>query len=661
MAEIPLNANPPFVVVDVVTNGQITFAFDFRVDDVGDLRAEYRPASGPSVLYTGGDDFTATDIGTETGGEITLTSFTATVAGDKIAIYRDTVIERRTDYIRDFFAADVNAEQDKVFMILQELARDLQRTVKATIGGVSYTFAADLQDGDTLMKSGDLIVRGPNAADIASAQSAAAIAVAARDDAVEAVEVILDFIPEPDGSKADTWFLTPKADGSGYKLTNSTIPDATITDAKIAPPGIWAQLSRYLAPGDPTERVNRSVIEVLNDYSNSILNYKNGAANPVSDGSTDQSSALARALANNKQVFIPPVGAGFAFNGSMLNLEGGQSIVGVAGKSKIVHIGSTDLFRLNGFDNAVKNLIIESGLVTGSAWTFRIDTSVAGSDERTTLENLVTNSGLNFLRDMNGPGIGVTLRLRDIHCRGHRGAMIELRDFFAFVEWQNLLCDRFGVAGGNVPGFNVFNLEGGLLINCETTGSMGLSGVGAGQIGMNFENCKALVLIRPMGDNCGDVGLRLRLCEGTQIFGSKTNLNNAAQLLVSGGKDTQIMAPEAIGRRGVGTPAAGIHNIYIEDGAQDVEVVAANSRQATGAGLYNFNGTRVRVNGGIYKDNGDVGLRTANSASYLRGKSIMFAGNVVGNYVLAGASDKLSICDLNSGAEVSPAVGASSG
>ena len=470
-------------------------------------------------------------------------------------------------------------------------------------------------------------------------------------------------IPNPTGGLASTHFLTPKADGTGYELVEIVleVPDGSITDAKISSPGIWAEKSRYLAPGDPNERVNRSVIAVLNDYSNSILNYKNGTADPVADGSTDQSSALARALANNKQVFIPPSTAGFAVSGSFLTLTDGQAVVGVEGKSKLVHIGSVDLFRMNGTDIAFKNLLIDSALVTGSAWTFTVDTAAAGADERITLENIVTNSGLNFLRDLNGAGVGVTLRLKDIHCRGHRGTMVELRDFFAFVEWQNLLCDRFGVAGGNVPGFNVFGLEGGFLVNVETTGSMGLAGVTTAQIGMNFENCKALNFLRPMGDNCGGTGLRLRLCEGTQIVSPKTNLCNAAQLLVSGGKDTQIIAPEAHGRRGLAGAAAGIHNIYLEDGTLDVDIVAPNSRYATGAGVFNTNGRRVRVNGGILQENGDVGLRTLDALSYLRAKGVMFAANVGGNYVLAGSSDKLTNCDLNSGAEVSTTAGASSG
>lgn len=139
MVDVPVNEQVPSIVVDVVTNGQVAFAYPFRADDVGDLRAQYRPASGAAVDLVGGVGFTATGIGTATGGVITLTGFTATVAGAKLAIYRDIAIERTTDYSRDLFAADLNREQDNTYMILQQLQRDLGRAVKVAVGALGLS------------------------------------------------------------------------------------------------------------------------------------------------------------------------------------------------------------------------------------------------------------------------------------------------------------------------------------------------------------------------------------------------------------------------------------------------------------------------------------------------------------------------------------------
>lgn len=134
MADIPVNASDAVAIVAVVVNGQINFDYDFRADFVVDLKAEYRPAGGGAVtILVGGTDFTATGLETAGGGTITLLTF-PTVAGDSMAIYRDITIERNTDYTRDLFSDDINAEQDRVFMILQELVRDNNLAIRLPLG-----------------------------------------------------------------------------------------------------------------------------------------------------------------------------------------------------------------------------------------------------------------------------------------------------------------------------------------------------------------------------------------------------------------------------------------------------------------------------------------------------------------------------------------------
>lgn len=134
MADIPVNASDAVVIDAVTVNGQINFDYDFRADLIGDLKAEYRPANGdPMTILVGGADFTATGLGTASGGTITLLTF-VTVNGDSMAIYRDIPVERGTDYTRDLFSDDINAEQDRIFMILQEVIRDLARGIRLPLG-----------------------------------------------------------------------------------------------------------------------------------------------------------------------------------------------------------------------------------------------------------------------------------------------------------------------------------------------------------------------------------------------------------------------------------------------------------------------------------------------------------------------------------------------
>lgn len=134
MVDVPVNDQVPSIVVDVVTNGQTIFDYDFRADDVGDLRAQYRPATGANIDMVGGVDFVASGLGTANGGTINLVTFTATLAGAKLAMFRQIPIERTTDYTRDLFADDLNQEQDQTYMIMQQLQRDVARSMKVEIG-----------------------------------------------------------------------------------------------------------------------------------------------------------------------------------------------------------------------------------------------------------------------------------------------------------------------------------------------------------------------------------------------------------------------------------------------------------------------------------------------------------------------------------------------
>lgn len=134
MANIPVNANDASITVDVNTNGRVTFNFDFRADNVGDLTAIYRETGQPDRFLFGGVNFTATGLGTANGGTITLTTFTDTKLGAKLTIYRDTVIKRLTDFTRDLFANNINLEMDQIFMILQELRRGIKDSVGVAPG-----------------------------------------------------------------------------------------------------------------------------------------------------------------------------------------------------------------------------------------------------------------------------------------------------------------------------------------------------------------------------------------------------------------------------------------------------------------------------------------------------------------------------------------------
>ncbi|MCF1468494.1 hypothetical protein FS764_16425 [Agrobacterium vitis] len=96
-------------------------------------------------------------------------------------------------------------ELTKVGTILQELARDRDRSIKMDFdAGAGLTLAPSLVDGDTLMKSGSSLVKGPNAEDIAGAQGNAAIALAAKEAAEAAAATATTLV-----GKANTALQAP--------------------------------------------------------------------------------------------------------------------------------------------------------------------------------------------------------------------------------------------------------------------------------------------------------------------------------------------------------------------------------------------------------------------------------------------------------------------
>lgn len=74
---------------------------------------------------------------------------------------------------------DLNLAFDAIEGEMQEARRDIDRSVKSEIGEPGLILSSDLVDGDTLMKEGDKIVKGPNADQIAHAEENAERAEAA--------------------------------------------------------------------------------------------------------------------------------------------------------------------------------------------------------------------------------------------------------------------------------------------------------------------------------------------------------------------------------------------------------------------------------------------------------------------------------------------------
>jgi len=137
MADIPVNAGDAIITVDVVTNGQNVFAFDFLTYSVEDIRAIYVTPGGMRVEIPQTTGFGVSGLENAAGGTIQLLGGApVTEFGGKVIIYRDIEIKRLADYqtLGDFRASTVNREMDTVFMIMQEFQRDLNRALLVDLG-----------------------------------------------------------------------------------------------------------------------------------------------------------------------------------------------------------------------------------------------------------------------------------------------------------------------------------------------------------------------------------------------------------------------------------------------------------------------------------------------------------------------------------------------
>ena len=98
-----------------------TFPYSFTLLSDGDLVVQTVDATGVVVTKTLGADYTVTGVGSETGGSVIFT--TAPANGYKVVMFRDSAVERRTDYQDngDLPASTLNGDFDRLWLVLQEV------------------------------------------------------------------------------------------------------------------------------------------------------------------------------------------------------------------------------------------------------------------------------------------------------------------------------------------------------------------------------------------------------------------------------------------------------------------------------------------------------------------------------------------------------------
>ena len=110
------------------TPSQALFAYTFEIVDKGDIVVLIN-----GIPLSEGTDYTVTGVGSDTGGNIVLTS--GTTGGNIVTIYRDMPYARTQNYTNsgDFLASEVNSDFDNLWLASEQTNRSFEQSVRKPI------------------------------------------------------------------------------------------------------------------------------------------------------------------------------------------------------------------------------------------------------------------------------------------------------------------------------------------------------------------------------------------------------------------------------------------------------------------------------------------------------------------------------------------------
>lgn len=135
MANFPVPESSGETKAVITFAGQTSVDFDFYVVRSEQMDVRIMPAAGGDQVILDPASFTVSGIGNQNGGSVALIGV-ATVPGDVVLMRRVTPIERKKEWQNegDYKAELVNDEQDEIYLIMQELQRNMGRAVMVQPG-----------------------------------------------------------------------------------------------------------------------------------------------------------------------------------------------------------------------------------------------------------------------------------------------------------------------------------------------------------------------------------------------------------------------------------------------------------------------------------------------------------------------------------------------
>lgn len=289
----------------------------------------------------------------------------------------------------------------------------------------------------------------------------------------------------------------------------------------------------------------------------------------VLDGVTDDSAAIAAALAASNTIYIPYDADGLAVS-STITLTAGKAVIGDPRKSRVNKLGSFDLFTVAGSNVSVENIEAYNTTNTNTGAFLHFDTS-AGSYERVHVNNVRTHSFRDGFTDDASSGSIDEFYPCNVIFSEHRGRGVYLRDAIAFIFFEYVAVDYNGSSSTDFTGFEFVDGAGIYIYHCDVLGrASDLEAAVSNQKGFVYTSCTSVVVHRCDADVCGSDGFTFTTCGYVQLDAEASLC--AGHGIVQDNTDICYGSVQVIGRSGQSYAPTGKHGVWVKTGCSTHQV-----------------------------------------------------------------------------------------